>query len=443
MKKILVNKKIKSFIFFACLSLLYPNKSYALSPGALLYRTSGRGMMYGYSSRELLGIKNGILQHIYPGHVGMYIGQENGVHYVVEALAGGIVKTRAEHFVNEAAGEKLLGAKIPKEADFNTRLKAVKIAKALAEKNPSYDFSFQKQKGPNSGDWTCVGLVEKIYESAGILNPNNLDSLVYDSDYYEINITPDGFDNISFINDEGDCFSKKREFSKIAAKRNLVLPAPEKMGFNAGRLYKGERYIFIPYTQYLQASLKDERVDIKISSSFKDSDVRGKTPTISLLLKWTLVNNPLSSIKAVADNAISGVRKYANKILGKNDNSLSLDGFDLIEDDPILANLNNSNRVTVSKVDQEKISVSNDSSEIVLRGDYLPESSSPPLDSKIAPGENIKVKKDENTPAKSESKSLVDDIKIKKDNEKEEVNILVKKEEAVFKKRKYRQFYFD
>lgn len=439
MKKILVNKKIKISIFLICLSFLYPNKSSALSPGALLYRTSGGGMMYGYSSRELLGIKNGILQHIYPGHVGMYIGQENGVHYVVEALAGGIVKTRAEYFVNEAAGEKLLGAKIPKEADFNTRLKAVKIAKALAEKNPGYDFSFQKQKGPNNGDWTCVGLVEKIYESAGILNPNNLDSLVYDSDYYQIDITPDGFDNTSFINDEGDCFSKKREFSKIAAKRNLVLPAPEKLGFNAGRLYKGERYIFIPYTQYLQSSLKNERVDIKISSSFKDSDIRGKTPSVSLLLKWTLVNNPLSSIRAVADNAISGVRKYANKIFGKNDNSLSLDSFDLIEDDPILANLNNSNKVMVSKADesskdkQDSPSVSKNNNDVTFKEDNLSEPSGSLLESKIAPGENVKIKKDENKPAKVESKPSGNNLKVKKDETQSEINILVKNDAPILK----------
>lgn len=394
----------------------------ALSPGALLYRTSGGGMMYGYSSRELLGIKRGVLQHIYPGHVGMYIGEEDGVHYVVEALAGGIVKTKAEHFVNEAAGEKFIGAKIPKGANFSMRLKAVKIAKALAEKNLGYDFSFQKQKGPNNSDWTCVGLVEKIYESAGILNPNNLDELVYDSDNYAIDITPDGFDNISFINSEGDCFSSKREFSKIAARENLILPPPERIGFNAGRLYKGERYFFLPYTQFLQSTLKNEKVDIRLSSSFKDKDIRGKTPTLGLMLRWSLVNNPLSSIKAIADNTISTVRKYAKKIFGKNDTNLSLDSFDLLEDDPISANKSNKGYTIVNKSNEGEDGPPREVREehdiILINEDLNNELSSPDV-SKIEAGSDKKVEDAKNT-----KRTLAkEDLNINKTNQGSGINL--------------------
>lgn len=389
MYRFLKNKIIleTSLVLFFIFCFSFPAS--ALSPGTLLYRTSGSGLMYGYSSRELLGIKRGILQHIYPGHVGMYIGEEDGIHYVVEALAGGIVKTRAEHFVNEAADEKFIGAKIPKEANFSIRLKAVKIAKALAEKNLGYDFSFQKQKGPNNSDWTCVGLVEKIYESAGILNPNNLDELVYDSDNYAIDITPDGFDNISFINSEGDCFSSKREFSKIAARKNLILPPPEKIGFNAGRLYKGERYFFVPYTQFLQTSLKNEKVDIKLSSSFREKDIRGKTPTLGLMLRWSLVNNPLSSIKAIADNTISAVRKYTKKIFGKNEDSLSLDSFDLLEDDSVIAKQSNDSYTIVNKSNEGQngsVGEAREEHDIILINEDVNNEASTPHNSKIVAG---------------------------------------------------------
>jgi hypothetical protein len=316
-------KKIKFYLLILLFAIFYSDKAHALTPGALLYRTSNDGKMYGYSTNYLLEIQNGILRHIYPGHVGIYIGQENGEHYVVEALADGIVKTPAKYFVNESLGEKFLGARVPKEATPSQLLKAVMIAKNLANSNLGYDFSFQKQKGASDGDWTCVGLVEKIYESSEIINPNNINSLEYDSDYYAIDITPDGFDDYSYINDEGDCFSSSKEFSKISRRENLILPLPEKIGFNAGREYKGERYFFVPYTQFLQDTLRDEPVDIGISSSFKDKKIRGKTPIIGLMLRWSLVNNPMSSIKNGISKIAQSVRSVTEKIFS-NDKDLDI-----------------------------------------------------------------------------------------------------------------------
>ncbi|MFA6416882.1 MAG: LamG-like jellyroll fold domain-containing protein [Patescibacteria group bacterium] len=292
----------------------------ALTPGALVYRTSSDGKMYGYSGNSLLEIsEKGILEHINSGHVGIYIGQENGDDYIIEALAGGIVKTPARYFVNDANQEKLLGAKLPFQATPLELAKAVKIANNLVGKKLGYDFDFKTQKGPNDGDWTCVGLTEKIYESANVSNPNNLGSLEYDSNYYAVDITPDGFDNRSFVGNEGDCFSTTAEFSKIAARRELRLPLPEIVGFNAGLEYAGERYIFLPYTQFVQPSLRNEIIDVNLKTFFDDTKIRGKLPTNSLILRWSLINNPISSFKIIASEIGGAIISLKEKIFGATD----------------------------------------------------------------------------------------------------------------------------
>jgi len=290
----------------------------ALEPGTLLYRTSSAGKMYGYTDDPLLYTEKGIVKNVYSGHVGIYIGKEDGEDYIVEALANGVVKTKAEYFVNEGAGEIFLGAKFPKDSSPLQRAKAVALAKNLANNNLKYDFDFKDQKGPGNGEWTCVGVAEKIYESANTGNPNNLGTLEYDQNYYAVDITPDGFNNYSTINDNGDCFSRDKEFSKIAKQKNLLIPAPELIGFDAGLEYGGERYIFLPYTQFLQNSLSDEVVDIEISSNFSDNDIRGKTPVVGLVLRWSLINNPISSIKKIASEVKEIALNLKDKIFGDN-----------------------------------------------------------------------------------------------------------------------------
>lgn len=340
--------KLFYFFFFSFFFLFVPISTiFALSPGTLLYRTSSNGLMYGYSSRYLLEIKGQILTHIYPGHVGIYVGEENGEHYVVEALATGVVKTPAKYFVNEEEGEIFLGAKIPKTASSEQLYKAVKIAKNLAKSNPGYDFDFRHQKGIEDGDWTCVGLVERIYESANIDNPSNLRSLETNPDYYAVDITPDGFDNYSFINEEGDCFSTKKEFSMIAPRKETMLPMPEVLGYNAGYEYDGKRYFFVPYTQFLQNTLKTVPVDIEISSAFKDKEVRGKTPVVSLMLRWSLINNPISSVRNLFREAKELASSMGEKIFGSSEDELVLNELNL-EDTSLISNSDNEGSVIIN-----------------------------------------------------------------------------------------------
>ncbi len=321
MKKI--NNHRNSFIkiiLFGLFGFLFflPGFVRAMPPGTLVYRSSGGGKIYGDGGAPLISVEKGIVKNIYSGHVGIYIGQEKGVDYIVEALSGGIVKTPADKFVNLAEGEKYLGAKIPSNLTAIRQAKVVAIAKSLVGKNLAYDFDFKYQKGPGSGEWTCVGLTEKLYESADISNPGNLAALEYDPGYYAVDITPDGYDNYSVVNEDGDCFSSDFEYSKIARRSHLLVPAPELIGYDLGLENDGERFIFLPYTQFLQPTLSDVTTDITISSSFSGADVRGRVPTAALVLRWSLINNPLSSLKTIAKKTKDTVLSVVDKIFGGN-----------------------------------------------------------------------------------------------------------------------------
>lgn len=316
MKKINTYKILLTLTPIFLLFLVLPNSCLAMPPGALLYRTSSGGKMYGYSGDPIVYSEKGIIKNIYSGHVGIYIGKEEGIDYVVEALSTGVVKTPADKFVNLAEGEKYLGAKIPKNLSSIQQAKVVEIAKSLVGKKLAYDYDFKTQKGPDSGEWTCVGLAEKIYESANISNPNNLASLEYDKNYYALDITPDGFDNYSVVNDYGDCFSRNFEFSKIGRRQDILIPAPEIIGYNLGLENNGERYIFLPYTQYLQPSLKSIQTDISIASSFSGSEVRGSVNSSGLALRWSLINNPISSVKFIATKVADVFVSLKDNIFG-------------------------------------------------------------------------------------------------------------------------------
>ncbi|MCX6795607.1 MAG: thermonuclease family protein [Candidatus Falkowbacteria bacterium] len=285
------------FTLFFLAIFFWPKEVLAMPLGSLLYRTSSDGQMYGYSGFKLLEVKNGLLTHLYTGHAGIYVGQENGIDYVVEALASGVVKTPAKNFVNRRNGEKLIGVRLPVKASPLERVTAVLLAKTLAESAPAYDFDFHTQKGPGSGEWICSGLVEKIYESANTGNPYDLRTLQYDPAKYGVNITPDGFDDGHVVNNLGDVLSLTKEFSLIASRKKIIIPAPEKFGYDAGLEHNGKRYFFLPFTQFAQPSLASVTPDIVLESNFKDQEIRGKQPSLVLIFKWSLVNNPISSIR--------------------------------------------------------------------------------------------------------------------------------------------------
>ncbi|MDP2943963.1 MAG: YiiX/YebB-like N1pC/P60 family cysteine hydrolase, partial [bacterium] len=332
-------KSLFKLVLAVCLFFL-PGLCRAMPPGTLLYRTSGDGKMFGYSQDPLIYSEKGIIKNIYPGHVAIYIGKENGQDYIVEAMSGGVVKNPAEYFVNRSDGETFLGARMPSSVSALQQARVVALAKSLVGKNLGYDFDFHNQKGPGDREWTCVGLTEKLYESANVYNPNNLGALEYDPAYYAVDITPDGFDNSSVVNSSGDCFSREREFSKIARRTDILIPAPEIIGYDVGLEHKGERYIFLPYTQFLQPTLTAVAADVEISSSFSRAEINGPLNVKALVLRWSLINNPLSSLKNIgtaiketAAQVAAKTKEIAKNLSQKFFNSGTGASLTLIDDD--------------------------------------------------------------------------------------------------------------
>ena len=236
---------IMFFLFFVVLIINVRKLEAALQSGDIVYRTSKNGDMYGKNSWNPFK----------PGHTGIYVGEIGGYNYVVEALGWGSGQTLfgfvesnlLSEFVDSSEGQIYLGAKTWNKNEELTSKRRDNIVQIVRDQvGEGYDENFWEQKGPDSNDWTCVGLTEKAYESA-----DTPDNLQYASSYdagdqnYALDITPDG---INYFN----------LFSKILEKSDVVLG-----------------YIFFPYTQYLQSTLKDVITDLPVSDNFHP---KGKRP---------------------------------------------------------------------------------------------------------------------------------------------------------------------
>lgn len=148
--------------------LMIAGSGLALDRGAMLYHTSEDGKMYGLTALELpCSLLNVLLQEVGSGHVALYIGNERIIH----AVSGGVEETNSRNFIPQSdldRGFQYLGAKIP--VNYNTWTEAEKdqlILKAKEQVGADYDFQFRHQKGPYDDGFTCVGLVEYVYEQVG------------------------------------------------------------------------------------------------------------------------------------------------------------------------------------------------------------------------------------------------------------------------------------
>ena len=317
-----------SLIFFLLFSFSFVFAKEELMPiGTLLYKTSPNNKIYGKNTNILFKV-NKLLPldfQLNSGHTGIYVGKdENGVDMVVEAVAGGVVMDPLKYFVNLEKREKFLGAKIPKNSTKEQREAAAAIAKAIAKLKLKYDYSFQHQKGPKSSQWTCVGLTEKVYESATtdglkIIGVENLRDnphlvfqiLTYNPSQYSINITPDGYDDANVYNKEtGDVFSIEKEFSMIAPRKIFL----ESQGiYDYGRVHNEKRYFFLPFTQYKQKTLEkmplsQDKIN-KLQSYFSkeiEEKYKGKMP-IAKILAIGVANN----ISATVEKRVNQVKKTA------------------------------------------------------------------------------------------------------------------------------------
>ncbi|HHE76580.1 MAG TPA: hypothetical protein ENL27_01195, partial [Candidatus Parcubacteria bacterium] len=298
----------------------------------LLYKTSSNNKIYGKNTNIIFKLNKLVPPNfeLNCGHTGIYVGKDKyGIDMVVESVPGGVIMDPLKYFVNLENNEKFLGAKIPKNATKNQREAAAAIARALAKLHLKYDFSYRYQKGPESRQWTCVGLTEKVYESTNPQKIKELDSIMendygkvfqileYNPSQYQINITPDGYDNKSVYNQEAnDVFSATKEFSKISRRKQFG----EIIGTNCGREYNGERYFFFPWTQYLQPTLESvplsqDKIN-KLQGYFSkevEERYKGKVPLAEIAFLWTK-DNFVSTNKVVINKAKKGVNYAANKV---------------------------------------------------------------------------------------------------------------------------------
>jgi len=271
MKKMGVLNKI--FLLFVLGLFIIPNVIYAVPQGTIFFKTGSQGKMYGYNDFSFSLIPG----KTHFGNVAIYLGKDRitNQNMILTLTSKGIQKMPAKYFVNLDKGEKFLGAKIPK--GFNG-LSEIMKKHIFTQRDEKFDITYQKQKGPQSGDWTSVGFVEKIFESANSkqLAYHHRQKQSQDLNYYysDLDITPDGYDKKSVINKKGDVFSKTKEFSKTHSlienkefKKFLNKQAKSVIGSNKniakniyGKVFDNERYFFFQYTQFIQPTLK--KVDI-------------------------------------------------------------------------------------------------------------------------------------------------------------------------------------
>ena len=231
----------------------------ALEKGAMLYHTSAGGVIYGDTERLELpcSVLQAVLGQLKSGHAGLYIGDLRIIHAVLE----GVVETDSKNFIpvdEKAEGVVYLGAKLPVNYDepleWSEERKEQIVLIAKEQVGKGYDILFQKQTGPDSGDFTCVGFVEYVYEQVGYT--------VTPLGYYKEGSGGKTYTQIYNCEatlwqdwDGVNTFAEEVQFSMFT----------HPLGFCCGREFEDEKYMFFPYTQFLQASTMLVETDIPVT----------------------------------------------------------------------------------------------------------------------------------------------------------------------------------
>lgn len=269
-----MTKKMKRIVPSICCGLLgvfslAAGPALALERGAILYHSSKDDTIYGREAA--LELPCSVLQIAFremkSGHVGLYIGNNRVIHAVMPAVE----ETDSRNFITQDdldEGCKYIGAKVPANyADATAwpeERKDQLILLAKEQVGAHYDVQFRHQKGPYDDGFTCVGLVEYLYEQLG-----------YD-------ITPSGYyksgaggrtetqvyhcETTAWSDWEGEnAFSQTVEFSRFEH--------PLADTLDVGKVHDDDRYMFFPYTQYLQTTTVSVETDVPISGgSGEDED---------------------------------------------------------------------------------------------------------------------------------------------------------------------------
>lgn len=251
------------FILILLFGVFVASGAPALQRGAILYHTSKGDRIYGREAALELPCSAIQLAHrdMKSGHVGLYIGNGRIIHAVTPTAE----ETASVNFIPQSdldEGCRYLGAKVPLGFDDPAIWPAERVDQlillAREQVGKPYDIQFNSQKGPDQ--FTCVGLVEYLYEQVGYdITPNGYYSggaggRTY-TQTYDCESTLWGW-----IDDEGlNTFAEGVEFSSFEH------PLAELL--NVGFVREGDenRYMFFPYTQYLQTTTVAVETDIPVS----------------------------------------------------------------------------------------------------------------------------------------------------------------------------------
>jgi len=254
---------------FILLMALAAGSASALERGAILYHSSKGNDIYGRLPQLILPESIGQIafREMKSGHVGLYIGNNRIIHAVMPAVE----ETDSKNFISQKdldEGCQYIGAKVPVNfgdaAAWPTLKKDQLILLAKEQVGAKYDLQFRHQKGPYDDGFTCVGLIEYLFEQLGYdITPNG---------YYKSGTG--GFTYAQIYNSEltlwkdwtgVNTFAQTVEFSKFEH--------PIAGTLNIGLIHEGNRYMFFPYTQYIQTSTTAVATDIPVSGgSGKDSE---------------------------------------------------------------------------------------------------------------------------------------------------------------------------
>lgn len=259
MKKTLLILILVSFVFASSDVL-------ALQRGAILYHTSRGDTIYGRTAALELPCSAIQLAHreMKSGHVGLYIGNERIIHAVTPAVE----ETASANFIPQRdldEGCRYLGAKVPVGFDAWPEEQVDQLILLAREQvGKPYDIQFRHQKGPD--EFTCVGLVEYLYEQVGY------------------NITTDGYyaggaGGLTYTqtyNCEATLWldwAGLNTFAELVEYSSFEHPLADPL--NVGMIHEDKRYMFFPYTQYMQATIVDVATDIPVSGGSASDDDGG------------------------------------------------------------------------------------------------------------------------------------------------------------------------
>lgn len=264
--------KRSTFLFsIAIIVLMIAGRGLALDKGAILYHTSEDGKMYGLTALELPCslVDILILREVGSGHVALYIGNERIIH----AVSGGVEETDSRNFIPESdldRGFRYVGAKVPLDYDdlniWSDTRKSQLILFAKQQIGKSYDIDFSHQKGED-GDFTCVGLVEYVYENFEGGAGYDITTYGYypgDGTGRSENQTYNCAETLWQDDTRENSFANDVEFSRIQH--------PSANTLDVGREHNGDRYIFFPHTQYIQATTTSVTTDVPVSGGSGSDD---------------------------------------------------------------------------------------------------------------------------------------------------------------------------